>query len=395
MLLRQMNQIKKQYMPTTLQAEAASKLAYANLMGPQFLAKMLGNDGIVANMGDPNAKAAVQRAVMAGMGGGTGANFLAQMGQPQQQQQGHTGVGQPSTNALSGWLADKFKGMFPQQGGGNPLAQQGYTQADASPSQRPPDGVTKEGEQWYNNRGEPVYSDDEQSGAPLELELTKAIPRQPTYAETTGAFKGTVKEGEELGKHRAQVIDDIGQQQLSLSSTGSNLDRIIDDINAPKFMDLRKDFPFYQDMQLTGLSKIGTPEQQEMIGNFIADIKSFAGATVNSFKGSSMRREFEYADQLKPNENDTVNSARGKLTALKTLKEIAEKKNDIILDLLQNKHINIGDAVKVANNMVDDKAIAKKVKKLTSPMISVKNPKTGITIRLPLWEARQRGVKNV
>ena len=133
-----------------------------------------------------------------------------------------------------------------------------------------------------------------------------------------------------------------------------------------------------------------------MIGNFIADVKSFAGATVNSFKGQSMKREFDYADQLKPNENDTVNTARGKLTALKALKEIAEQKNDIILDLTQNQHMNLGDAVKQANKMVDVKAIDRDVKKLTSPMITLKDPKNpGITIRLPLWEARQRGVKNV
>ena len=49
MLLRKINAIKAQYAPVTAQAEAASKLAYANLMGPQFLAKILGNDAAVGN----------------------------------------------------------------------------------------------------------------------------------------------------------------------------------------------------------------------------------------------------------------------------------------------------------------------------------------------------------
>ena len=63
---------------------------------------------------------------------------------------------------------------------------------------------------------------------------------------------------------------------------------------------------------------------------------------------------------------------------------------------MQDKHMNLGDAVKQANKMVDDKAIARDVKKLTSPMITLKDPKhPKIEIRLPLWEARQRGVKNV
>jgi len=407
MILRKINSIKAQYMPLTTQAEAASKLAYANLMGPQFLAKLLGNDAAVANMGDDAARQALQKAVGAGMGQGSGINAFNQM------QGGHpSGIGQPGTNALSGWIADKFKNVFgatPQKNGnalggsasnpGQYNAPPGYSDAPVqrnNPAPRPPGGVSLEGEQWYNSKGEPVYGDETEPSMNLELTEGQRAARQPTWAENTGRLKGDIEEGKILGKHRADVINDIGEQQLQLSNTGANLDRIIDDINDPKFMSLRKDFPFYQDMQLNALSKVGTPEQQEMIGNFIADVKSFAGATVNQFKGNTMKREFDYADQLKPNENDTVNTARGKLTALKALKEIAERKNDIILDLMQDKHMNIGDAVKRANKMVDVKAIDREVKKLTSPMITLKDPKNpGITIRLPLWEARQRGVKNV
>ena len=402
MILRQMNQIKRQYLPSTLSAEAASKLAYANLMGPQFMAKLLQNPGAVANMGDSAAKQAIQRVVGAGMGQGTG-NALMQL--PQMPQ----GVGQPSTNTFSGWLQNSLKGLMGAnaQKNGNALGGSASNpsqynappkMADAPaprshPSARPTGGVSIEGEQWYDKDGNPVYGDEPEPT--MDLELTKG-QRPPSYAENTGRYEGTVEEGKVLGKHRADVINEIGEQQLALSNTGANLDRIIEDINDPKFMELRKDFPFYQDMQLTALSKVGSPEQQEMIGNFIADVKSFAGATVNSFKGQSMKREFDYADQLKPNENDTVNTARGKLTALKALKEIAEQKNDIILDLTQNQHMNLGDAVKQANKMVDVKAIDRDVKKLTSPMITLKDPKNpGITIRLPLWEARQRGVKNV
>jgi hypothetical protein len=430
-------------MPATLSSEAASKLAYANLMGPQFLAKLLGNDSAIANMGDPAAKAALQKAVQAGMGQGTGGNFLNNM-----QQGGGTptfsGIGQPSTNSFSGYVSNALKGLFGQNkqqqqpqnpfaqfGGQQPMPQrapqQAMPQAQAS---NPQVGDTVQGEgsndpefdeayaAWMKTpeaqrefaKGENANIPDAETvkawyrqikGKPMELELTEGQKGSsgagaPTYAENTGAYKGNVNEGAELGKHRANVINDIGEQQLQLSNTGANLDKLVGDINDPKFMELRNDFPFYQDMQLNALSKIGTPEQQEMIGNFIADVKSFAGATVNSFKGQSMKREFDYADQLKPSENDTVSTARGKLTALKSLKEIAERKNDILLDLMQNKHMNLGDAVKQANKMVDVKAIDKEVKKLTSPMVTLKDPKNpGITIRLPLWEARQRGVKNV
>jgi hypothetical protein len=427
MLQNKMNKIKNEYLPLTLQAQAASQLAYAKLMGPQYVAKLLQNDGVLANLPDAEKKALLGMVTNAGVTATQGGNALGQM--PQQQPPQHTGVGQPSTNNFSGMIKNALMGLLGkgqgqgQAQGGNPFSNaaqsmpqmpqqqpmgmpqggmpQGNPAMNATPSPRPKDGVTLEGQQWYNKKGEPVYAEEEQVNEPgdhaMELELTQGQrPERPrTWEENTGTFKGTVKEGEELGKHRAEAINDIGQQQMQLSNTGANLDRIIDDINDPKFMALRKDFPFYQDMQLKGLSKIGTPEQQEMIGNFIADVKSFAGATVNSFKGQSMKREFDYADQLKPNENDTVASARGKLTALKALKEIGQKKNDIILDLMQDKHMNLGDAVKQANKMVDTKAIGQQVKELTQPKVTLKNKKTGVSITVTLNKARELGVPNV
>lgn len=416
MHLSEINRVKAKYAPISTLAQAASQSAYANLMGPQYIAKMLQNDGILGNLPEETKRQLLQMSTNAGMGQGGASNALNQMiNQASQESMG-------GGNSLSNFFANHLKNIFggnpqqqmPQQqanpmnimpGMGAPAQNQpnnqqpGMSQGQSSAIKRPSNGVMLEGEQWYDKNGVPVYADDagESGRNPMQMTLTsgQAPVSQPTWAENTGSFKGDVNQGAESGKFRAKDVNDIGQQQLQLSNTGANLDRIIEDINDPNFMDLRKDFPFYQDMQLHALTKIGTPEQQEMIGKFISDVKSFAGATVNSFRGNSMKREFDYADQLKPNENDTVNTARGKLTALKALKEIASQKNDIILDLMQNKHMNLGDAVKIANKKVDVKAIDQQVSKLTSPMITLHDPKNpSITIRLPLLEAKQRGYKN-
>ena len=70
MLDTQIKGVQAQYAPLTTQADAASKLAYANLMGPQFLAKLMGNPDVLANMQNPQA--AVANLQQAGMGQGTG-----------------------------------------------------------------------------------------------------------------------------------------------------------------------------------------------------------------------------------------------------------------------------------------------------------------------------------
>ncbi|MCF1193215.1 hypothetical protein LRR18_16620, partial [Mangrovimonas sp. AS39] len=64
------------------------------------------------------ARAALQKAVGAGMGAGAGSNALSQLQQI-------TGVGQPSTNSFSGWIADKFKNALHPSARQNAMAMGG------------------------------------------------------------------------------------------------------------------------------------------------------------------------------------------------------------------------------------------------------------------------------
>lgn len=408
MILRKINQIKAQYMPLTTQAEAASKLAYANLMGPQFLAKLLGNEGAVANMGDANAKAALQKAVSAGFGGGTGANFLNQM------QQGQQGLGQQTGDKLSNFLQEKLRGIFSGQqqpnpmaqmgdmggmSGGNPLAapQQSFSpqpQAQRPSVPRPKDGVTLEGEQWYNSKGEPVYEDEiDTPDGSMKLELTKGIP-PASYAENTGKYKGTIKQREQEGKYRADALNTIGQSQLGLSNSGAVLDRMSDIVKNPVFWNARNTIPFFQDKQLSWLQKTGSPEMQELIGDFLATGESFIASTVQGFGGRPLVREFDLAQRQKITPNDTVSSALGKLQSARALHDIAEKKNQIVSELLQ-KGYNESDAIKQANKMVDVKGIEKATRESLQRKIQIRNSKTGETRDVTVEEARKLGVPNV
>lgn len=110
MLLRKINAIKAQYAPVTAQAEAASKLAYANLMGPQFLAKILGNDAAVGNLGSDAAKNILSKITSAGLG--SGSNSLNQMSGEQGSNNSFSGIGQPSTNNFSNHIVNAFKSLI-------------------------------------------------------------------------------------------------------------------------------------------------------------------------------------------------------------------------------------------------------------------------------------------
>lgn len=409
-ILRQINAIKKQYAPLTTQAEAASKLAYANLMGPQFLAKLLGNDSAIANMGSDQAKAALQKAVNAGMGAGNPSNIFAQM------QQQNQGPGEKLGNSLSNFFADKLRGVFGGQG--QPGMGQMQGQPQQAPQQqpmqmptdagqqsapmappmgnRPKDGVTLEGEQWYNAKGEPVYSEEvEETGQPtMELELTKGIPPKKSYAENTGDYKGTVKQREEEGKYRAAARKQIGESQLGLSHSGAVLDRMTGIVKNPVFANMRNTIPGFQNKQLDYLKTFGTPEQKELIGDFLSTGESFIASTVQGFSGKPLVREFDLAQRQKITPHDTIDSAIGKLQSATALHDIAEKKNGIVDELLA-KGYNEAEAVKMANKMVDVSAIEEATKKRLQRKIQIRNNKTGVTKEVTLEEARKMGVPNV
>jgi len=106
------NNIKTEYAPYTAYSDAASKLAYARLMGPQFLAKLMGNPHVVANnpkLQDPKTGDALYQAGMGAgaIGGGPSAagNALNNMPVP----------GQSSENPFSRSVKAIKNALWPDQ----------------------------------------------------------------------------------------------------------------------------------------------------------------------------------------------------------------------------------------------------------------------------------------
>lgn len=406
------NKTKAEYAPLTTQAEAASKLAYANLVNPQYIAKIMGNPQFMANLSEQ------QKNMLKDLAFNAGVRNQGFVGNPLSQGNGnafnqaaptpnHSGIGQPSTNSLSGWLKDAFKGMLGQKPSQNPFAQQpsgmpqGQPQEQPAPIQqsnpyehRPKDGVRLEGEQWYNAKGEPVYEEEETTpDGSMKLELTKDIPAK-TYAEKAGEFQGTIEQRKQEGKYRADALKAIGDSQLGLSHSGAVLDRMTGIIKNPTFWNMRNKIPAFQSKQLDYLKAMGTPEEKELIGDFLSTGESFIASTVQGFSGKPLVREFDLAQRQKITPHDTVESAIGKLRSARSLHDIAEKKNQIVSELLE-KGYNEADAVKKANKMVDVSAIEKATDDLLERKIEIKNSKTGEKKMVTVKEARKLGVPNV
>lgn len=378
--LKNINKVKEQWAPTTVPAEAYSKLAYANAVGPQMLAKILQNEITAGNLTDEQAKAALQRTFGAGMGQGNGANAFNFVPPKNESFMDHvtnafknltapfrTSPQQPAVNAFN-------QPIVPQNNQGIPQSRQQSMQQTVQPqSNQTGDNINHEldaawddylkstqGQQASHSESAPMPTDEQV----LQRYRNKTGNTNEQQDESSFVKNaGKITQSKESAKYRAQARKDIGQSQLALSNSGSSLNRMASIIKNPLIQDMRSKIPFFQDKQLSYLEKMGTPEQKKLIGDFIATGEQIIASGVQAFGGKPLVREFDLLQRQKINRNDPVHVAEGKLRASIALHDIAEKKNEIIDNLL-DKGINEAEAVKRANKMVDVSAIEKQTEDL-------------------------------
>ncbi len=401
-ILRQINQIKKQYMPLTTQADIASKNAYAALVGLQPLGKILGNEMAYSNVPDPQKQEINNRFLRAGGVGPlpfpqtNNANSLNQIPQ-------NSGVGQPSTNSFSGYMQNIFrnlmgKGQQPTQQQNNPSSsmpqanqQQQFEMPQAQTTNVPDqsDNIDHDLDAKYLEWLQSPQGQEPNAISPTEqelrsgswkqnntlknpainLELTSGQrgTRQPTWSETTGKSKGIVKEGEELGKIRAKNIDELDQQYQQAVQSEVPLKHMNEIVSNPAFQKLRQ-FPWFQGLQLDAKAKMGTPKEQKLIGDFQTTALKAVAETVMGFKGRILDKEVSLANDMKINKNDTIGVMLGKLPSIETFQEMTKQRSRIASKLMREQHLNRGDAIELADKQINGAAIRRKVENELNPI---------------------------
>lgn len=436
MIDTQINKIKKQYAPITAQSEAASKLAYANLMGPQFLAKIMGNDAALGNMSEDQKRNALSMIYKAASGQGGGNNPFAQ------QQGGHpTGIGQPGTNSLSGWFADKLKGAFgatpqknamavggsasnpgqynaPAEAASPPMPQQAQPQTQGGQGD---DGIDHELDAAYMDwmaspegqaelaKGESANIPDEmqlknrmrvkQGEAPIaapttEMELTGGHREGPTYAENAGRYKGIVEEGQESGKIRAKQREELDNVVFNAETNQQTLDEVSDILGSPEFEEIRN-VPLAGHHELSYYAKEGTPAQQQMVGRFYTLTGNLIKDASRDFAGQFRKGEQQLLNGMKPGPSDTVDSAKGKTESLSVLNKMLTQRSRLTSHLMDEYHVSKLQASEMADKKVNGQQIRKEVHDRLNPTVTVRNSKTGVTKTMSVAEARKLGVPNV
>jgi len=254
-------------------------------------------------------------------------------------------------------LALIAKGIQSLRGGSQ---QQGAQQDGTLPATQP-QGMLQNNNVLTN----PDLANSANQGNQTQAPAPAAAPS--TYFENAGQAAGLKEEGKELGSIRAKAIDDMDQQYQQAVQAEVPVKRLMDISQSPVFMNMRNKIPFFQDKQLATLAKIGSPEEQKMIGDFITSTTNAVANTVNSFGGRALVKEFDIGERMKISPNDTWNVMVGKLGSIGTYNEMTKQRARLSSELMARQHLNRGDALEKADKMVDGAAIRKSIEQKLDP----------------------------
>lgn len=339
------NAVRAQYAPLTNMAEAASKLAYSNLVGPQYVSKLMSNQDILANMSPEQRQQALQMIVGAGIG---------QQRQNPIDSFSNMNQGPQQSSNLSN-LVDKIKNAFGfNQKSFTPENNNALLQNISNLSQ------PENNNALLKNRSNLSQVDKNSINHP-QPEQFYTSPNQNIQNEEipddffvrSGKAAGAKAQETKLGAIRAATINDLDQQYQQAVQAEAPIDNLIKITQDPIFMNMRNKIPFFQDKQLKFLSKTGTPQEQKIIGDFTTSATNAVANTINGFRGRILDKEISMANQMKISPDDTWNTMIGKLASIETFNQLVKQRSRLASQFVEKDQLNRGAAIEKADKMID------------------------------------------
>lgn len=386
LLQNKIRDAQAKFAPLSALADASSKLAYSSLTGPQFLAKILGNSDVLANLSEDQKRQALN-AIYAAGSGQQSPNQLLNLAMQQQKQ----------NNSLSDFLTNKIRNIFGQEESGQPMPQQVQdqyqkqnilsNQPQLPPSDRNAIGNLRPGESYVIGSSGRNNSDDINPSS--SIGLGNNYPQGKSFAENAAEFQKVKNQGIETGKIIAKDVDDFGETYKAALNSQVTLDSLNQGVSSPAFLSIRQ-IPVGQQHQLSWYSKFGTPEQQKLIGRFKADTGRIVQDGSQYFRGQFRVGEQKLLESMKVNDNDSPFVAVGKLESLNLFNRMMMERSRIAGNLQDELHLTRVKALEKANKLIDAEEIKKDIQKKLNPMVTIRNKKTGETMTISVGEAMKK-----
>jgi hypothetical protein len=209
------------------------------------------------------------------------------------------------------------------------------------------------------------------------------------------------EKGKALSKEDAKKISGLENTALAGYQKQDTFDAMNNILGSNEFEQLRQ-HPVAGRYELGYYEKLGTPEQQKMIG----DLKAYMGQIIKDaaqdFKGQFRVGEQALVNSMKPNPGDSLDVMKGKAEALTYMNQMMTKRAELESRYMRDYNISAIQAKVAANKVIKPSEVKKQInsilyqsKKQTSQsadMVTIRNKKTGETITVTREEARKRGV---
>lgn len=427
-LKNQIKNVEAQFAPFTVPAKAMSEMTYANIANPQYVAKMLGNPELAAQLTGnqvSNAVANITRPItgQAGTGSGTGNAFDTLAQWQSQVRQNRSPIGQLFDFITGRGKASPVQNNLNNAPSNNQQSQSGQAQPQQSyPTQGIQGQGADSGYSYDSNGNNVVATPQEQAaagrgGSPSGPAVNlgggitgTAVPEvgtgytpemaaqqratNNTYAENIARAKGIIKRGEELGGQNGRDIAGFGKEYEGYLKTGYALDNLASITTNPIWQNMRNKVPLFQQKQLSVLKSLGTPEEQDMIGNFTTTAQEIVKDNLNSFTGTRLKGELGISQNMKVSDNDTVDVALGKLKASMLFNQLGKQISSLTPDLMKKNDWDKQKALQEAEKTIDFKKTKETIEDALTPKVTIVNPKTGARVTIPLSEAQRGGFKH-
>lgn len=391
------------FIPLKSIAQSASQLAYANLTGPQFIAKLFQNPDFQANTNGPLKDAMLHWLIGAGS---SQSNVINEYLKAALNKMG----GNQSSNPLQAIFGNgQNQYNPPQQNSMNNPMWNGNQQPSVQ-TQKSPTALTNRNRP-YNNDMSKMDASDNPSDKYNNLTNTdrnninnmkpgdsyvvgsNQSPNQynppQNWERNRARRERAIEQGKEEGKLRAkdiQQFEDISQQN---SDTRSTLDYISDDLMSdPEFKKLRT-IPFAGQHEISWYAQNGTKEQKELIGKLRPVLGQLVVDMSKEFKGAFRGTEQGLIEKAKPSESDMPDVFSGKVEAMNYLAQLAEERSKAAAYFMRNHDMSKTDAMTAAKKHVSGKEILSKVQDKMNPTVTLRNKKTGETTTVPYSKAQK------
>lgn len=366
-LENEIKRVQAQYAPLTTQAEAASKLAYANLMGPQFLAKMLGNSDIAASLSEDQLRKAIASTYAAGTGQGAGSVF--------------NNLNQQNSGTPLNGIINKIKNLFnssqsqPQSQTNQLLSSSIITpdQRRALQNQRPGQAIVvgqpgqgADSGYSYDAKGNNVVASPQEIDNAARGSASSSTTGQGDYFDRAARALDIKEQGKEAGKLRANDIKELNDIVFNAETKQATLDDINEMISSPEIRQIRAT-PLAGRHELAYYAKEGTPAQQQLVGRLYAQMGNIIKDSSRDFAGQFRKGEQQLLQGMKPTDSDTVDTMIGKSESLSVMNKLLMERSRLTSKIMSKYHFNKLEAQEFADKQINGQAIRNKIHNKLNP----------------------------